>query len=697
MTDAPANRVKNHLEGQTSPYLLQHVYNPVDWYPWGAEALAKAAAEDKPIFLSIGYAACHWCHVMEHESFEDAGIAAYLNEHFVSIKVDREERPDLDDLYMAFVQRTTGAGGWPMTVFLTPERLPFWGGTYFPPEERFGRPGFPQVLAGIQDSWTRRRDEIAASAERVHGMLALDFPAVAVDAPLPDPATLDDAFANWVGALEEVHDRTHGGFGGAPKFPRAEDLRFLLLAADRLGERREASAAQEMATRTLHAMAAGGMYDQLGGGFARYAVDAEWRVPHFEKMLYDQGTLIPAYVEGWARSGDPRLEAVARATCDYLLRERQEPGGGFRSSSDADSEGVEGKFFAWTPEQLVATLGERRGAFAAALYGVRPGGNFEHGMSVLTLAMTPVDAARAAGLPEGDADALAEEVRATLYAARAERVPPGDDDKVLTGWNGLAIDALARAGREFAEPRWVDAADRAADFLLAELRVESDGGVAWRRAWRDGQARHRAVLEDLACLCRGLLALFQATGDATRLAQAEELGRGMLADFHDPESGLFWDTDGRDATLIRRLRTPWDGATPAANAVALECLALLHAFTQEPAWRTPLRHGAAALWPMAQENPRAFLGSARALAWAVTEPAVAVVVGAAPDEPVDAAWRVALRDTGMRDALPVIRAEAAADSALGLLHGRTAQDGPTLYLCREGTCAAPRAWPRGTH
>ena len=705
--ESPPTRPSNHLAGQTSPYLLQHVHNPVDWYPWGEEALAKAQAEDKPIFLSIGYAACHWCHVMEHESFEDEGIAAYLNEHFVSIKVDREERPDLDDLYMAFVQRATGSGGWPMTVFLTPERLPFYGGTYFPPQERFGRPGFAQVLAGVQQAWSDRRDEVRQSAAQYGDLLRLSFPVLAADAALPTPAELAEAQAAWVQALAAVHDRTYGGFGQAPKFPRAEDLRFLLRAADAAAD--GGDEARTMVSRTLRAMAAGGMYDQLGGGFARYSVDAQWLIPHFEKMLYDQGTLVPLYLETWERDGEPRWEAVVRATCDYLLRERQDAGGAFWSSSDADSEGVEGKFFAWTPAQLDEVLGAERGAFAAAYYGVRDDGNFEHGWSVLTTAATPAEAARQAGLTEVDAEALAEEVRAALYTARLQRIQPHDDDKILTAWNGLAIDALARAGRVLGEPRYLAAAERAADFLLAELRVAAEDGGApvWRRAWRAGQAQHRAVLEDHAYLCRGLLALFQATGEERWLDEAVDLGERMLEAFGDPESALFWDTDGGDATLLQRLKSPWDGATPSPNGVALECLAVLHAFTQDPAWRAALRRGAAAIWPMMRDNPRAFLGSTRALAWAVEEPAVAVVIGSGSatggadlaregSDPFGG-WREALRGAAYRDALPVLRAVAALAGALGLFQARPTLGGAaTLYLCRGSTCEAPTASPRGT-
>jgi len=679
-------RPTNHLAQETSPYLLQHVRNPVDWYPWGAEALARAAAEDKPIFLSIGYSACHWCHVMEKESFENEEIAAFLNAHFVCIKVDREERPDLDELYMEAVQRMTGSGGWPMTVFLTPERKPFYGGTYFPPTAKYGKPGFLDLLHGVHEAWTSRRPELLAAAEEMNGMLAVEFPPAPADAELPSEKELKRLQGDWTEDLRASFDKVHGGFGAAPKFPHAEYLRFLLGAGHSIGGL-AGKEAREMALHTLRKMAAGGMYDQIGGGFARYSVDKMWLIPHFEKMLYDQGTLIPAYLEGWRASGDEFFARIARECCDYLLREMQGAEGGFHASTDADSEGHEGRFFAWTPAQLTEVLGPERGAFAAWRYGVTAKGTFEEGSSVLQAAMSAEDALKKAGLKAPDPAAYAEQVRADLYAARAKRVPPGLDDKIVLGWNGLAVDALAMAGRMLDEPRYVAAAERCARFLLAELRAE-DG--QWSRTWRGGVAKHRAVLEDHAFLLRGLLSLFQSTGDEAWLREAEALGRTLLEHFGDEATGILWDTDGADATVLHRRKSPQDGAIPSPNGAALECFIILHAFTQDEFWLERARAGAAAALPLAARNPLGFLTTARALDGAVREPAVAVVIGAGSDASLSA-WRRALAQAEHAAVLPVFRASAAPDSPLGLFAQRAARDGlATLYLCRGRTCEAPR-------
>ena len=673
-------RRPNHLASETSPYLLQHLYNPVDWYPWGEEALQRAKEEDKPIFLSIGYSACHWCHVMERESFEDEEIAAFLNRHFISIKVDREERPDLDELYMSAVMQMTGSGGWPMSVFLTPDRKPFYGGTYFPPRSSHGRPGFMDLLMGIHEAWLGRREEVEKSAGKLGEALAVKLPP-APDTGLPAAQGLERLEEGWVGIFEQSYDPQHGGFGPAPKFPRADDLRWLLAHVERTGD----DSARRMALHTLRRMASGGMYDQIAGGFARYSTDRQWMIPHFEKMLYDQGTLIPAYLEAWSITGEEFFAEVARESCDYLLREMRDPGGAFWSSTDADSEGEEGKFFVWTPAQLEEVLGKERATFAAAFYGVTEKGNFEHGTTALHRASTAEEAAQTAGLEAGDAVALAESVRAALYEARRKRVPPGTDDKILTAWNGLAISALATAGRMLDEPRYTEAASGAASFLLQELRGE-DG---WKRAWRAGSARHRAVLEDYAYLCRGFLDLFMSTGDESWLAEARTLAEDMLGKFWDEDSAVFWDTDGEDSSLLHRRQTPWDGATPAPNAVALESLLLLHALTQEERWLGQAEHGMAAALEMAKRNPRAFTATLRTLPWAVEEPRVAVVVGAG-DRASLAGWRARLFAADVPFLLTVFREFAAPDSELGLFAQRTAAAGKaTLYLCEGRTCLPP--------
>lgn len=678
---------KNHLADETSPYLLQHVYNPVDWYPWDDEALNRAITEGKPIFLSIGYSACHWCHVMEHESFENEKIAAYMNENFVCIKVDREERPDLDAIYMAAVQKLTGSGGWPMSVWLTPELKPFYGGTYFPAEAKYGRPGFLEILTFISNSWKDRRAEIESAADSLTEALATKFPKVEAGKGLVTPAELELGQQQWVAAIRTTYDSIDGGFGQAPKFPRAEDLRFLLAAAHRLGDTIPGAQAQEMALFTLKKMTEGGMYDRLAGGFSRYSVDGQWLIPHFEKMLYDQGTLIPAYLDAYRLSGDESYAHIVRQSCDYLLREMVDDAGGFHSSTDADSEGEEGKFFAWTPTTLAEVLGEQDAKFAAILYGVTEAGNFEHGLSVLTDAKPAGIAAAETGVPVSEAEALEESVRARLYQARLKRIPPGTDDKVLTAWNGLAIDALAMAGRRLNEERYTLAAARAADFLLSEMKLE-DGRLL--RAWRQGKAQHAAVLEDYAYFINALLSLFMSTGDERWLLEAQNLADLMLADFWDEESGIFFNTDGRDEKLLQRLQQPWDGATPAANAVALEVLTVLHAFTQNEKWRVPAQRGYAALMEMASSNPRAFASTLRPLAWAVQEPGVAVVVGTGDSASLDA-WREALASPAYAHVLPVLRPTADMESAVGLFQGRGPQDGKaTLYLCEGQTCQLPR-------
>ena len=684
MQEAAPPRAANRLARETSPYLLQHAYNPVDWYPWGEEALEKARAESKPIFLSVGYSACHWCHVMERESFEDATVASFLNQHFVPVKVDREERPDLDDLYMGMVQRMTGSGGWPMSVWLTPDLKPFYGGTYFPPRSGHGRPGFLEVLQALHDYWTNRRDEVLASAERIDASAGLDLPP-APSTGVPRAAEHAKLEPLWLRPFASAYDPVHGGFGTAPKFPHAEDLRWLLGFAGRSGN----SEARQMALQTLHRMVQGGMYDQIGGGFHRYSTDERWLIPHFEKMLYDQATLVPAYLDGWRAGGDPEFAAIARETCAYLLRELRDPAGGFWSSSDADSEGVEGKFFVWSPGMLEEALGPERAAFAAARYGVRAAGNFEHGTSALTRAVTAEEAAAAAGIADADADALAEEVRAALYAARARRIAPGVDDKIILAWNGLAIDALAYTGMALDEPRFTAAAAAAADFLLRNLR----GTDGWQRTWRAGEARNRAVLEDHAYCCRGLLSLFQATGEPRWLEAAHAVAAEMVERFYDAETAVFFDTDGRDPSLRHRLQSPWDGATPAPNAVALESLLRLHAFTGERRWRELAERGYAALLPLLERSPRAFSTTLRGLALAVEEPPVAVVIGSGAPESL-AAWRGALLAAGAPDLLPVFKPAADPGSELGLFAQRTARDGrATLYLCRGTACLEPSVEP----
>ncbi len=520
----------NRLAASTSPYLLQHADNPVDWYPWGDEALARAREEHKPILLSIGYSACHWCHVMAHESFEDPAIAAQMNEGFVCVKVDREERPDLDDIYMAATMAMNqGHGGWPMTVFLTPEQRPFFAGTYFPPEDRHGRPGFPAILRRITELWRDNR----AALERVGEELAAHLRQTGD--PSPGEVVLDAAFTRLLDQLTATFDPAWGGFGRAPKFPPSTLLRLLLTLDRRLGDGR----ALQMVRRTLDGMARGGMYDQIGGGFSRYSTDDQWLVPHFEKMLYDNALLTRAYLEGYQATGDPFYRTIATEVLDYILREMTAPEGGFYSATDADSEGVEGKFFVWTKGEFEAVLGTEA-PLAAAWYDVTAMGNWE-GHSIPRTPRTLADVAAEFGLDAEEAATRLAAARARLYAARLRRVPPGLDDKVLTSWNGLMIGAMAEGARVLGEPRYLAGAARAADFALAELRGP-DGRLL--RSWRRGNAHLNAYLEDYAFLGNGLVDLYEAGGGERYLAAARDLADPAAQRLRRPRRRLLQHVSG---------------------------------------------------------------------------------------------------------------------------------------------------------
>ncbi|HSF27058.1 MAG TPA: thioredoxin domain-containing protein, partial [Actinomycetes bacterium] len=540
----------NRLATATSPYLLQHKDNPVDWWPWSDEAWAEAVRRDVPVFLSVGYAACHWCHVMAHESFEDPEVAAFLAEHFVSIKVDREERPDVDAVYMQATQALTGQGGWPMTVFASPAGEPFYAGTYFPPRPAHGLPSFRQLIEAIAASWRERRAEVVSASESITAQLAAVRPAGSGQTPLT-AELLDTAVA----ALAREYDATHGGFGGAPKFPPSMVLEFLLRQHARTG----ASESLAMVAGTCEAMARGGVYDQLGGGFARYGVDRAWVVPHFEKMLYDNALLLRVYLHWWRATGASLAERVVRETAEFLLRDLRTPEGGFAASLDADTlvetahgpRGVEGATYVWTPEQLRAVLGDDDGAWAAALLEVTDAGTFEHGASTLQLLRDPDDSARW------------DVVRRRLLAARAARPQPSRDDKVVAAWNGLAIAALAEAGALLDEPAYVEAAVAAAD-LLVTVHLDERGRL--RRTSRDGRVGDSAgLLEDHADVAEGLLALHQVTGDPVWLSLADGLLAVVLADFADAD-GLLYDTalERTDPRVLRlgRPADPTDNATP---------------------------------------------------------------------------------------------------------------------------------------
>jgi uncharacterized protein YyaL (SSP411 family) len=585
--------VPNALAQETSPYLRQHAANPVDWLPWGPVALARARAEDKPLLVSIGYSACHWCHVMERESFEDPRTAAVMNESFVCVKVDREERPDIDAIYMEAVQGMTGHGGWPLNVFLTPEQLPFYGGTYFPPDARQGMPAWTQVLQAIAESWEQNREEIRAGGERLRERLSGGAHLTPATEP-PDERALDQAVAT----LAEIFDTRHGGFGRAPKFPQAPVLELLLLRDD----------GRTMALTTLHAMAGGGIHDQLGGGFARYSVDATWTVPHFEKMLYDNALLARACLHGWRASGDERLRDVCVDTLDWTLREMRGPEGGFYSALDADSEGVEGRFYVWTVAELRDVLGEDADA-AIAWFGASEQGNFvdphhpQPGLNVL----------QGHG-PEPPAP-VRERIRQSLLAAREERVRPALDDKRLTSWNALMVCALADAGAALggdAGRRYLDAAVACAEFLQTAMR---DDRGRLLRTYNDGHAKIDAYLEDHAFLLEALIALFEATCEERWFHRAVALADEMIARFADPEQGGFFSTASDGEALIVRRKDLEDSPIPSGSSSAAVGLLRLSQLTGSDEYERRARGAIALVTEIATRHPTAFGHMLQAMHW----------------------------------------------------------------------------------
>ncbi len=581
----------NRLASETSPYLLQHAENPVDWYPWGDEALAKAREENKPILVSIGYSACHWCHVMEHESFENAEIAATMNELFVSIKVDREERPDLDSIYMTAVQAMTGHGGWPLNVFLMPDGTPFYGGTYFPPEDRSGMPGFPKVLAAVADAFNNRREEVDENAVQIRELLRR------ASREMPKPDELNAAImAEAAEHLARNFDARNGGFGSAPKFPQPSAIDFLIRHSARANDQR----AEVMARRTLERMANGGLYDQIGGGFHRYAVDAVWLVPHFEKMLYDNAQLASGYLAAYQAYGDVRFKRVAEETLDFVARELTDARGGFFATLDADTEGHEGLFYTWTAAELEAALGDADAAIARAWFNVEAGGNFE-GRSVLSTPRTTADVADRLGISEAELQEAVSRIKQTLLEIRERRVRPGRDDKIITGWNGMMLKAFADGSRILNRPDFRDIADRNAEFVLSHL--QRDGRLL--RSWKDGEAKIGGFLEDYAFYIDGLIALYRATLHARWLEEAIRLTDAMIAEFGDIEGAGFFDTAADHETPVARPRDLHDGATPAGNSVAADVLLHLGAMTSHPAYT---EHAAALLRALAatmKEHPLA--------------------------------------------------------------------------------------------
>ncbi len=661
----------NRLIDETSPYLQQHAHNPVDWYPWGEEAFSKARSEDRPVLLSIGYSACHWCHVMERESFEDERIAEIMNENFVNIKVDMEERPDVDKIYMNFVQLTTGSGGWPMTVFMTPDQRPFFGGTYFPPHPRFNLPSFEQILLGVANAYSENREEVLHSANDILGEIRrLGL------AETSRQGFGEDLLAAAFKSFERTFDNRNGGFGGAPKFPAPMSLEFLLRYNKRTGDER----ALEMVVDTCHKMAHGGIFDQLGGGFHRYTVDANWLTPHFEKMLYDNAQLARVYLHVFQVTRDPFFERIARETLDYVIREMTGPEGGFYSAQDADSEGVEGKYFVWDRKEIIDALGEEAGACFCDYFDVTEEGNFE-GKNILNIKRPLSDVA---GSRDTDAKTLEERLsaaRIALFELRESRVKPFRDEKLLTAWNGLMLAAFAEAAQIFSDDNFLNVARKNADFLISNLG--KDGRLL--RTWKDGKAKLNGYIEDYANVADGLIELYQATGEERYIHEAKNLTDIMVEYFWDREAGGFFFTSSDHEELVVRTKDFNDNATPSGNSAAADVLLRLSKLFPDENYDRYAEGVLRLVSPMVERYPGAFGRALAAMEFSINPVKEIVIVGPASEE-VD--------ETIYSEYLPfkiVVRSEEGeSPDGLPLLEGRTPVEGKTMvYVCESGTCRLP--------
>jgi uncharacterized protein YyaL (SSP411 family) len=669
----------NRLAGEQSPYLLQHKDNPVDWYPWGPDAFARAKDQDKPVFLSIGYSTCHWCHVMAHESFENEGIAGILNRDFVPIKVDREERPDVDDVYMAAVQAMTGTGGWPLSLFLTPDGRPFFGGTYYPPDDRYGRPGFATLLTSIASAWRNNREQLEGSAAE---LLAHLSETARISGGGPVSAGVLDSAAH---ALEARFDRAHGGFGQAPKFPPSMNLEFLL----RRWIRMRRPLAREVVETTLSKMAAGGIYDQVGGGFHRYSVDDRWLVPHFEKMLYDNAMLARVYLLAARTFGVRAYARIARETLDFLRREMEPPEGGFFAAQDADSEEREGAFYVWDPESIAAAVGSENAELVCARFGVDEHGNFEEGQSVLAISATVPDLAGRFGRTDEEVGRVLIEGRRRLFEARSRRVRPGTDRKLLTDWSALAISAFALAARVLREPAYEASARRAADRILETCR-------------RDGALLHRPAgagegipgfASDHAAFIEALLDLYEATFEARYFSAAVELQRRMDEKFSDPEGGYYLSQAGHDGLIVRP-RESLDGAMPASNSVAAMNLLRLASFTGEGSWRERARRIFEVSSPYLNRAPIAVPRLLCALDFAEDSPREIVLSGT-PGDPDFESLRDAVFESARLNRIVAHAGDGGAPAELsGLLASRSPSErSPAAYVCENFACRSPTSDP----
>lgn len=669
-SDAQPNRLIN----ETSPYLLQHARNPVDWFPWGEEAIEKAQELDRPVFLSIGYSACHWCHVMEHESFEDPGIAAYMNAHFVCVKVDREERPDLDQIYMTSVQLMTGRGGWPMSVFLTPDLKPFYGGTYWPPRARMQMPGFFDVLTSVQRAWVEKRNDVYAQSDHL-------TEAVAQHAGIRgEPVSLDESLLE--GAMRDLlrsADRTNGGFGGAPKFPHPMDLRVLLRCWKRFGSQD----ALDVVTLTLDRMSRGGIYDHLGGGFHRYSTDGHWLAPHFEKMLYDNALLVPAYLEGFQATGNSDYVRVVRETLDYVLAEMTQPEGGFYSTQDADSEGEEGKFFVWSEDEIVELLGAEDARIFNEAYDVSARGNWEH-RNILNRPKPHDETARLLEKSPDELEEVLARCRGKLFEARTRRIAPGRDEKVLVSWNGLMISAMAQAASVLGEEKYATAARAAVEFILTALR-DDDGRL--RHAFKDGRARFNGYLDDYVCLIDGLVELYQATFDESLIASAVDLAARVFEQFGDEHGGFFYTSSDHEE-LITRSKDSQDNAVPSGNGMAAWALLRLSRLTSD---RRIEEQATKTLETVSGQMEKMAMASGQALLaldfW--FGPSIEIVLAGGTAESRDVA-QTKLNLRFVPNKVVAARHESTGTSPLdALFEGRATNGDLTLYVCSQGTCQPP--------
>ena len=664
-----AAKYTNKLIDETSPYLLQHAHNPVDWYPWTEAAFERARAEDKPVLVSIGYSACHWCHVMEHESFEDEATAKLMNDNFINIKVDMEERPDVDQIYMTFVQLTTGRGGWPMTVFLTPDKMPFFGGTYYPPTPRYGMPSFQQILTSIAEAYCDRRDEILRSAVDILGELrrvtVTDTSSTGFSSEL-----LDNAFENF----SRTFDAKNGGFGGAPKFPPAMSLEFLLRYWQRTGNKR----AIEIVKTTAVKMANGGIYDQLGGGFHRYSVDAVWLVPHFEKMLYDNAQLSRIYLHLFQATGDEFFKRVAIQILEYVKREMLDADGGFYSTQDADSEGEEGKFFVWTPDEVQRIVGEKDAQVFNFFYDISDEGNFE-GKNILNVQFAIEATAKAMKISADEVERILDRGRKALFTERENRIKPHRDEKILTAWNGLMLAAFAEASAIFANEEYLTIAKQNADFLLSEVRPHG----RLLRTWKDGRAKLDAYIEDHANLADGLFELYQACGEIKYLNEARSLADTMIERFWDKENGGFFFTSHDHEQLIVRNKDITDNATPSGNSVAADVLLKLSKVTGDESYERYATKVLAIAAGQAKRYPQGF-GRALSVMEFASVPTKEIVLINDHGELSTEVWKVYLPNK------VVVSGTGDDDNGLALLAGRTAIDGkPTAYVCENMVCTRP--------